>query len=156
MNLRMVSGTLLILLIVDFALAAPVLVQEERIAGADMADIHEHPRTMLERRGKIRGEIEEVGGKYIENWFVLKDPPAIHGPSSSVPAPKPGPSTESDHLLAGMGAPPSSTVHPTWLSPDNKLLQPNTGPLTDFDLDDKWVVVEPPSPVKGSPSTKSV
>ena len=49
-------------------------------------------------RGKIWGEIEEVGGKYIKNSF--EQPPeeasTAHGSSISAPGPKPGPSIDAD------------------------------------------------------------
>jgi hypothetical protein len=68
--------------------------------------------------------------------------------------PNPGPSTESDHLLTGMGAPLSSPVYPTWFSPNRGSMgahapQPNLGPnsrpSTEFDSDHRLVVEEPPS-----------
>ena len=189
MRLYIVSGILLIVPIVDFALGAPVLVQEKRQASTDMADIvPEYTVTALLKRGEKWGEIEEVGGKYIENWFVVpKDASAVHGPSSSAPepghassssapsepgrastsgmnapAPNPGPSTGSDHLLAGMDAPLSSPVYPTWFHPDNQFLgahspRPNTGPSnpsTEFNSENRLVGGQPPPLTKGS-STES-
>jgi hypothetical protein len=181
MHVYIVSGILLIVPIIDFALAAPVLVQEKRQACADMADIPEYTVTVLPKRGETFGEIEEVGGKYIEKWFVPpKEPPTVlHGSSSSAPsepghismgtmkapAPNPGPSTESDHLLTPIHAPLSSTVYPTWFHPDNELLgahgsqpntahaPPNTGPSnpsTEFDSDHRLAAGQPPSQTKGS------
>jgi hypothetical protein len=182
MHLYIVSGILLIVPIIDFSLAAPVLVQEKRQAYADMIDIPAYPITVL---GK-RGEVEEVGGKYIEKWFVpAKESSAAHGSSSSTtsepghvsmsvidaPAPNPGPSTESDHLLTPMHTPQSSTVHPTWFNfdpnsewlgpqvsqPNTVHALPNTGPSnpsTKFDSDHSLVAPPPPSQTKGS-STES-
>jgi hypothetical protein len=46
-----VSGILLILLIIDFALAVPVLVQENNQARVDVAHIPEEVMTVLEKRG---------------------------------------------------------------------------------------------------------
>ena len=181
MHLYIVSGILLIVPIIDFALGAPVLVQEKREAYADMVDIPEYTVTQLPKRGEKWGEIEEVGGKYIENWFVLpKDSHVVHGPSSSAPsepghasmsgmnAPpsNPGPSTGPDHLLAGMDAPLSSPVYPTWFHPDNKLLEahappppPNTGPLnpsTELNSEHRLVGGQPPSPTESSLETAPV
>ena len=175
MHLYIMSGILLIVPIVNFALAAPVLVQEKRQACADMADTPEYPVTVLPKRGETWGEIEEVGGKYIENWFVLpKDSSVAHVPSSSLatpsepgqvstdvmnaPAPNPRPSTESDHSLSGMEAPLSTPVYPTWFHPDNQLLgahapPPNTGPSnpsTELNSENRLVAEQPPSPTKGS------
>jgi hypothetical protein len=130
----MVPGILLIVHIVSFTLAAPVLVQEKRQAYADVVGIPEYPRSVLGKRGEKWGEIEEVGGKYIENWFA---PPK------------------------GTNDPESSTVFPELLQPDNKLTgappQLNKGPSspsTESESDYKIVVEEPPSPRKESP-TKS-
>ena len=172
MHLYIVSGILLIVPIVDFALGAPVLVQEKRQACADMTDIPAYPITLL---GK-RGEIEETGGKYVENWFLpAKESSVAHGSSGSAPsepghvsmsvmdtpAPNPGPSTESGHLLTPMRAPQSSTVYPEWFHSDNELLgapvsQPNaahapqkTGPSTGFDFAHTLVAEQSPSQTKG-------
>ena len=156
MNLYIISGILLIIPVVDIALAAPVLVQEKRQACADVVDIPEYSLTVL---GK-RGEIEEVGGKYIENWFVLpkEESAAAHGSPSS--ASNPELSTESKDELAGMGAPQPqpqpllSPVHTTNIHPDNELLgahgsQPSTGPSnpsTESNPDYVLVAEEPPLP----------
>jgi hypothetical protein len=179
MHLYTVSGILLIVPI--FAFAAPVLVQEKRQECADMsamtADIPEYSITVLGKRGNMFGEIEEVGGKHIENWFVPPEKSSAahvspgaapsepdHVPISDVnapapsepghvstsganaPAPNPGPSTGSDHWLAGMNGPVSSPVHPGWFHPDNKLLGPNAepNPTIEFGSDHK-LVEEPPS-----------
>jgi hypothetical protein len=48
----MVSGILLILPIIDFAVAAPVRLQEKRQAGADVVHIPEDATTMLGKRGE--------------------------------------------------------------------------------------------------------
>ena len=184
MHLYIVSGILLFVPIIDFALAAPVLVQEKRQAYVDMTEMPAYPITVL---GK-RGEIEEVGGKYIENWFVpAKESSAAHGSSSSTPsepghvsmsvinhntpAPNPAPSTESDHLLTPIHAPQSSTVYPAWFHQDNKLLgtqvsQPNTAhalpnpgpsnPSTEFDSDHRLVAEPPPTQAKGSSTSPNI
>lgn len=177
MHLHIVSGILLIVHIVNLALAAPVLVQDKRQPCADMAGISEYPRSVLGKRGETWGEIEEVGGKYIDNWFALpKGSSAAHGSLSSPPAPKPAPFTdthvssnpapapnprpltEAEHSSMGTNAPQSSTVNPTLLRPDNKLMgaqamQLNKGPLnpsTESESNYKIVAEEPPSPTKGS------
>ena len=66
MRFSTVPGILLIVSIVDFALAAPVLVQEKPQAYADMADIPKYPVNVLVRQ---MDEIEEAGGGYIKTWF---------------------------------------------------------------------------------------
>jgi hypothetical protein len=153
----MVFGILLIVPFVDFALAAPVLVQEKRQACADMADTAEYPVSWLGKRGGTWGEIEEVGGKYLENWFVPpKEPLAAHGSSSSAPsepghvstsatnapAPNPGPSTEPDHLSTGMQAPQSATAHAEWFPTDHGSMRPHA---SQPNSDEGLVVEEPPS-----------
>jgi hypothetical protein len=182
MHLYIVFGILLIVPTVDFALAAPVLVQEKRQleACADMANIPECPVTVL---GK-RGEIEEVGGKYIENWFAKPEESSAALPSSSSPpsesnhgqvdvnqplpsvsegwslvssldhAPPPNPrlSTESDHELTGVHAPLSSAVFPTWFLTDHGYMGPHA-PSTEFDSDNMLAVEEPPSR-PASPTTE--
>ncbi|KAF8490543.1 hypothetical protein F5888DRAFT_1909909 [Russula emetica] len=180
MHLYMVFGILLIVPTVDFALAAPVLVQEKRQACADMANIPECPVTVL---GK-RGEIEEVGGKYIENWFAKPEGESAALPSSSsppsesdhgqvdvnqrlpsvsegwslvssldhAPPPNPGPSTESDHELTGVHAPLSSPVFPTWFLTDHGYMGPHAS-STEFDSDHMLGVEEPPSR-PASPTTE--
>ena len=79
-RLYIVSGILLIVPIVDFALAAPVLVQEKRQASADMVNIPAYPVVVL---GKRVDGIEEVGGKYIENYFAKQEESSAALPSSS-------------------------------------------------------------------------
>ncbi len=158
MHLFMVSRILLIAPIFGFALAAPVPVQEKRraCADSDMADLPEYSVTVL---GK-RGEIEEVGGKYIENWFAKPEESSAARPSSSSPPsksdhervdvkqPQPpipeGRLPVSDDALTGMHAPLSSPVLPTWIPMDHGLTgvhapQPNLGPSGHME------VKEPPS-----------
>jgi hypothetical protein len=115
MRLSTVAGVLFIIPIVDFALAAPVLAQEKCQACAEIANIPENPVTVFGKRGGL-GEIEEVGGRYIENWFAKPEQkPAAsvsdHGkaPSSSI--------TESDYVL--VDAPPSGSVSSTKPGEDN-------------------------------------
>ena len=108
MHMYKVSWILLIVPIVDFALAAPVLVQGKRQASIDRAGIPENPGFVLEKRGRMWGEIEEVGGEIekIENWFTVpKEPSPAHGSSISAPAPKPGPSTDGQSSLSSAPAP---------------------------------------------------
>jgi hypothetical protein len=164
--LYIVSEILLIVPIVDFALAAPVLVQEKRQAHIDMLEMPSNPITVLGKRAGM--------GKYLEDWVV---PPvessAAHESSSpaplemsvmNAPAPNPGPLTESEHSLAGMDAPLSSPVYPAWFHPDNELLgahppQPNTGPSnpsTELDSGPRLVAEEPPPRVKPSLSKSHI
>ncbi|KAF8502842.1 hypothetical protein F5888DRAFT_1121437 [Russula emetica] len=174
---NIVSGIFLIVPIVDIALAAPVLVQEKRQACANMADIPEYPVAVLGKRGGTFGEIEEVGGKHVENWFVPeKESSAAHGSSSlapsgpgdvsmtvmNAPAPNPGPSTESDHLLAGMNTPAPnpgpSTESDQLLEPDQLMDAPLSSPVhpTWFHPDNELLGAHAPQPntVPSNPSTE--
>ena len=171
MHLRIISGILLVVPIVDIALAAPVLVQEKRQPCVGMADIPEYSVTVLGKR---------VGMWPINPWLPVIDKSLIKSEEPSVadglstldpsepghvsmsvmnaPAPNPGPSTESTHFLTGMNTPLSTPVHPEYFNPDNQLLgthasRPNTGtpnPSTEFNSAHMLVEEEPPSPIKGS------
>jgi len=143
MHLYIVSGILLIVPIVNFALAAPVQVQEKRRAcpDTDMADIPEYTITVLGKRG---GEIEEVGNEIlrVEDWFKA--------PESSA-----APLTESARLLTG--EPLLSSVHSEWFHPDNKFLEahgppPNTGPPNPFHPDNKFLEAHGPQLNTGPPN----
>jgi hypothetical protein len=77
-----VLGILLILSIIDFALPAPVLVQEKRQARVDVVHIPRDVITVLWKRG------EEELAQLMEEYFKqLKSvhPQAAHASSSSVP-----------------------------------------------------------------------
>lgn len=155
MRLFMVSRIILIVPIVGIALAAPVPVQEKRQACADMADTPECSVTVLGKRGKI----EEVGGKYMENWFAKPESSSAARPLSSSPPsesdhervdvkqPQPPIPEGSDDGLTGMRAPLSSPVLPTWfnLGPsDMKVEEPRPTSPTEFDADHEYQVVHPP------------
>ena len=100
-----VSGILLILPIIDFALAAPVLVQEKRQAGFNVLHIPEDVTTMLEKRGD---ELDELILVYEDHFAKPEEPPATH-PSSSSPPPG------SDYRQVDIKPPPPS--HPEGWSP---------------------------------------
>ena len=123
-----VSEILLIVPIVNFALAAPVPVQEKRQASADMESILWYPGSMFGKRGGIWGEIEEVGEEASaargssSSALVpkLALAPDEHGPSSSAPVP----STD-EHGLSSSAPVPSTNEHGSSSS------APLTGPLTE-------------------------
>jgi hypothetical protein len=78
------SGILLILSIIDFALAAPVLVQEKRQASVDVVHI---PRDVITELGK---RMDDEGlGKMVAKYFKTIIQPAesseTHAPLSSAP-----------------------------------------------------------------------
>ena len=169
MHLYKLSGILLIVPIVDFALAVPVKVQENRQARPDMAEIPEYPISMLGKRGKI----EEVAGDRvetlipkIENYFGKPEESsaAAEGPSSSAPpeaghvstnapAPNPGPSTQPPYVMnTGLKGPLSSSMFPKWFHSDNAILDVHGSQPIPADSGHRAVTEEPPSPTRGSPT----
>ena len=77
-----VLGILLILSIIDFALAAPVLVQEKRQARVDVVHIPRDVITVLWKRGEE--ELAQLTEEYF-NQLESVSPQAAHASSSSVP-----------------------------------------------------------------------
>ena len=178
MHLYIVCRIFLIVLILDFALAAPLLVQEKRQACANMANITTHPITVLEKRGGLGDGVE-----IIENYIPFskqEESSAAHASSSPAPQKEPknewsddngplqtipegwspvsspdrAPNTQSAQLLTGMHAPLSSPVLPIWFDTDNELLKeahaspPNTG-LSNPSTE-RLLAEQPPSPKESS------
>ncbi len=176
-----VSQIFIILSIINFALAAPVLVQEKCQACLDVVYNHEDATTVL---GKRMDEIEEIW-RVIDNYFpkpessvsaplkldhgatnVVDGPPPNpatptpdHGATNVVDGSPPNPamSTESDRESMGVHAPSSSPVLESWFNPHDESMgahapRPNPGPSTEFGSNDRLVVSEPPSPTRGSPT----
>ena len=142
MHLYIVSGILLVIPIIDFALAAPVLVQEKRQACADIANIPEYPVTVLGKRGGA----EEVVDKYVKDWFAKPEESSAIGPSSSSPPSiTEGLPPESDHELTGVHAPLSSPVLPNWFLTDHGYMGPHAPKPKLGPSDHALVVEEPPS-----------
>ena len=149
-----VSRILLILSIVDFALAAPVLVQETRQAGVDVGHIPEDAIPMLGKRGDglTRDELWLKFLSKFENHFAIPDAP-IHGwtdvnqplpsiPEHPSPVSSPKSLTESGHGLAEEEyapprAGPSRPASSTMSDADRELVgahaPPSPGPSTEFD-----------------------
>jgi hypothetical protein len=111
-----VSGILLILSIIDFALAAPVPVQEKRQACVDVMHIPEGVTTVLGKRG-AEDDLEHV----VEEYFKTVDSSDAHASSNSAPgpdrgstnvvqapAPNPAPSTANPGLLMEPSSPMST------------------------------------------------
>ena len=88
-----VSGILLILPVIDFALAAPVLVQEKRQASVDVLNIPRDEVTVLGKRGN--SELENLLDEYFKGMGKPAESSDAH--ASSSPAP-PGP----DHGLTNV------------------------------------------------------
>ena len=102
---NIVSGLLLILPFIDFALAAPVLVQEKRQAYVDVVHIPKDVITVLRKRGF--DDLE----KLVEDFFNTGVKPPIessdaHASSSSAP---PGPDHGSTNVVHAPGPNPASS-----------------------------------------------
>ena len=164
MRLYIVSGILLIVPIVDFALGAPVLVQKKSQAGVDVVHIPEGATTMLGKRGDDLNKLFFM----FEDHFAKPEESSAVGPSSTMSdadyelvdahaLPNPGPSTLSGHKLPEVHAPPRTQVFPTWFHPDHAdyglmghAPKPNLGasnprPSTELDSDHRLPVGKPPS-----------
>jgi hypothetical protein len=85
---NIVSGIILILPIIDFAVTAPVLVQEKRQARVDVVHIPGDAMTMLGKRGGDSGELFEL-------WVELFDHPESHFPTKPEELPAARPSLSS-------------------------------------------------------------
>jgi hypothetical protein len=152
-----VSGILLILPIIDFALAAPVLVQEKRQAGVDVLHTPEDTITMLGKRGD---ELNELWLKLLnEDHFAKPEESSATRPSSGSPpsGPADGWVDVEEQPLSDPGgwSPVSSPVH-TPSSPgsltesvyENAPLGPSSPALSTMsDADHKLVGAHaPPNP----------
>ena len=91
-----VTGILLILSIIDSALAAPVRVQETREAQVDVAHISKDVSTAL---GKRSGEELKMSADYLKTLIEPVKPSDAHASSSSAPPPSPESSTANPGLL---------------------------------------------------------
>ncbi|KAF8502828.1 hypothetical protein F5888DRAFT_1120726 [Russula emetica] len=111
-----VSGILLILAIINFALAAPVLVQERRQTGIDVAHIpNKDMITVLGKRGPGDEELEKLAEDYFKTGGKPVDSSGAHAPSSSAPSDSapPGPDHGSTNVVQSPAPnPASSTTNP--------------------------------------------
>jgi hypothetical protein len=107
-DMLLVSGIFLILSIIDFTLAAPVLVQEKRQACVDVVHIPRDVITILEERG---GEEVEM---LAEEYFKMGENPAessdAHASSNSAP---PRPDHDANESTNEVHAPASNPALPT-------------------------------------------
>jgi hypothetical protein len=91
-----VSGIFLILHIIDFAVGAPVIIQEKHRAGVDVVHILGNAITMLGKRGSEFGELNELWPDLFrdpedhflrpEDFTKPKESPAARPSSSSPPS----------------------------------------------------------------------
>jgi hypothetical protein len=128
-----VSGILLILSIVDFALAAPVLVQEKRQACVDVVPIPKDGVPVLGKRGNE--ELEKLAADYFKTWGEPVESSDAHASSISAP---PGPDHGSTNVVQAPGPnQASSTANP------GLLMEPSSpssvqGALGDPLPEDQW------------------
>ena len=96
------TGILLILSIIDFALVAPVLVQEKHQAYVDMLDIPKDVISVLGKRGYTIGDLvdefrkaaeEQAGSSKAHPSSSSAAPRPVHGSTSVVQAPPPNPAS---------------------------------------------------------------
>jgi hypothetical protein len=121
------SGTLLILPVIDFALAAPVQIQRDSRASADVVHTPRDMITVLEKRMDGEGWLEKIAtyfGPLDESVGSLD----AHVSSSSAP---PGP----DHGDAQPPNPESSTANP-----DNGSVEPSSSSSTTSKFDKEEVI----------------
>ncbi|KAN0123184.1 hypothetical protein V8E52_003137 [Russula decolorans] len=111
-----VSGILLILSIIDFALAAPVLVQDKRQACVDMVHVPRDAIAVLGKRGDE--ELEKVAEEYFKTSVKPVESSDAHASSSSAPL---GPDHGSTNVVQAPPPNPAlSTANP------NPLMEPSS------------------------------
>ena len=132
------SGVLLVLPVVNFAIAAPVLVQETRQTGVDVVHMPEGAITMLGERGEL-DDLEELLRMYEERLPKQAESSASHPSSSSpppLPPPAPPPAPPPDHGWADVGQPqPSIPEEPSPVSsPGRELSSPESLTGSEYEM----------------------
>jgi hypothetical protein len=122
-----VSGILLILSIIDSALAAPVLVQEKRQASVDVAHVPEDVITMLGKRGN--GYLQNFLEEYFKSMGKPLESSDAHASSSSAP---PGPDRGSTNVAQA----PAPNAASSSSSPDPLMELP--GPSSTVPMQGSW------------------
>ena len=145
----------------DFAIAAPVLVQGQRQTGVDAVQIPGDAMTMLGKRGDDLSMLFNIH----EDHFAKPEESSAARPPLAMPGsdldyelvdehalPNSRPSTESGNESPEVHAPPPTQVFPTWFHPDHAEYglmghapPPNSGPSnprpsTELHSDDKPAV----------------
>jgi hypothetical protein len=115
-----VSGILLILSIIDFALAAPISAQEKRQTCVDVVNIPKDVITVLGKRGEE--ELAKLAEEFAKTWGKPIDSSDVHTSSSSAP---PGPDHESTDVVQGPAPNTASSTANSGL-----LMQPSSPPST--------------------------
>jgi hypothetical protein len=159
-----ISGILLILSIIDFALPAPVLVQEKRQERVDVVHIPKDVITVLGRRGR-EDELEKLWEGYFDNLVNLEESGNLESPSSHSSSSSP---SEPDHgstnvVQAPAPNPLSSTANPdpAWdfmpsYKDDYELNWPHYTPTSSgYGSDREFMKAHAPQPNHPMPSTDS-
>jgi hypothetical protein len=138
-----VSGILLILSITDFALAAPVLVQEKRQTSVDVVHIPRDVITVLGRRGSEGGLeklIEELSGTW-EKPVESSDAHASASSSSALPVPDHGSTNDAEAPALNSASSPANPD--PLMGPSSPSLLAHSDPLSESGSDDEWPIYSP-------------
>ena len=145
-----VSRILLILSIIGFAFAAPVLVQENCQACANVVHIPKDVITVLGKR-MDEEELEKLLDKYIKMENEPVESSDTHASSSSAP---PGPDHGSTNVVQAPASNPASSLanpDPSMELPGTSSTAPMTVPEPEFDWE-YWGNLVDPRPLKKPPN----
>ena len=156
--MRWYNNILLILSIIDLALAAPVPVQEKHHASVDVTNIPRNMITVLGKRGE--DDIEKfarLAQEFFETWTKPVESSDAHASSSSVP---PGPDHGSTNVVqAPVPDPASSKAHVSSssapLGPDHGSANVQAPPPNPALSTTNWDSLVGPSSSEPSPTTSS-
>jgi hypothetical protein len=149
-----IFGILLVLSIIDFDLAAPLLVQKKR---HEYVDVIQTPKDVVTVLGKRGGKDLQKLLKQYEEYVTPPSSPDIHAPSGSAP-PRPDHGSMNDVQAQAPNPRPSNDPEFDWdywtglPSPHENVVehaqQPNLGPSTDpeFDWDYRTNLEDEPQP----------
>ena len=132
-----IFGILLILSIIDFAPAVPVLVQEERDVCGNVAHIPKDVTTVLGKRGSEQlDKFKKIAEEYFKKWGV---PDWWQG--STQAGPERASSSQSQAGAAGLVSSSSASARPERVSSISALMRPDHGSMNDLQ-----VLAKNPSP----------
>ena len=117
---NIVTRILLILSIIDFVLAAPVLVQEKHQASVDVLNIPRNVTTVFKLGKRWDEELEKLGEEYFESSGKSIDSSGTYSSSSTAPS---GP----DHGSTNVVQPPAPYSASSTTSSD-QLIEPSCSP----------------------------
>ena len=155
---NLVSGILLILLFTGFALAAPVLVQEDRQTGVDAVHIPRDVITMLEKRVGEGEGLEKLADDFFETGGKPVDSSDSHASSSSAPSSSAPPVPDRGSTNVAQAPAPAPNPVSSTANSDYQLLElsaPGSGSNLDWN---HWRnnpnLPAPTRPAPSKPSTK--